>query len=232
MKQGCGGEISANKMNAIQAYHRQALTELDYALYSSGFKRRRSGTLYTRRIEEGVQTLDVFCQIPRGKSARVAYVTGIACIWLTAVNAIALEIVAGNLDLLPFGEQASIAANMGFLSPENQYMTWAVDNVSCYDDAIFSVTEFVVQHVVPFFEEYTTPQALVDGAQKEVRWPTPEAWPVISAAAHVVVRRHDEAASILRKSFDVNAGRRRRFQAALAYSDRLTSANELIETEG
>jgi len=209
--------------NEVKVLHLLMLADvMDRPLSRLSFHRHRRSTCYARKIERGMQRIDiVYTRSRKSDDASICHIQPIVLVELLAVNAIALEMVGSNESLLGTPKDVTLAIPLGFLGPERTFKSWRPLDDEDYRSQVAELAQYVEQYAVPFLNEYDDPKALVSGYANHddrlVMALQPLAMRAIAAA--VYCSQYDRARLFLETAFQ-SAGAARRYQCVFEYLDK------------
>lgn len=202
--------------------------KLDHFLKDEGFMRRKRSNVYTRRIPEGKQTIEVAYDVsPRYASEAAAHVLPKLGVLLARVNEIAVQMASDTRTL--GGAEATLFQPIDMVAPKSENPRWLPASRDDFLEVGDEIRSFLARWVVPFLNEYRSAEALVRGyEQNDWRLLLVQPWYIYVAAAYVVLNAPEKARDVVETKLGA-PGSRKRFAPVFAYFEREIMSEGLRE---
>jgi hypothetical protein len=146
----------------------QALGEImDETLTASGFRRARNSVIYSRRIGEAVQKIDVAIQHrPKDHPNAAAAIYPILDVRMDSVNALVTEMVCGDPAL---GGRTDITLRepIEWTSVKAARARWFLYQPDSVPGVIAEMKVFLLKWTLPILDQYTTPAQMCDAYDRD-----------------------------------------------------------------
>lgn len=189
----------------------------DAYLSGIGFKRIRNSFKQIRKFKDSTQTIAVIISYPRYSDDKsVAHIQARYHLVMPQIDAVLSEMDRERF----FSITSDIMENIGNLRARPEYWEMRPYGISEQEYAPIetSMSEILVNDVVPFLDDYYSPESLVEGhLKKDPRLPRGSDWLVHVAAAYVVLGEKNKAKEILETAFMDKLGLKKQFCRVLQY---------------
>ena len=190
--------------------------KLDHFLKDEGFMRRKRSNVYTRRIPEGKQTIEVAYDVsPRYASEAAAHVLPKLGVLLARVNEIAVQMASDTRTL--GGAEATLFQPIDMVAPKSENPRWLPASRDDFLEVGDEIRSFLARWVVPFLNE-----------QNDWRLLLVQPWYIYVAAAYVVLNAPEKARDVVETKLGA-PGSRKRFAPVFAYFEREIMSEGLRE---
>lgn len=190
-------------------------SELDFYFEEKGFKRRKNGLIYTRRIGTTVQKIEmVFFSNPSYHKKVLAHIYPYMQIYFPDVNNIA-KTLAGNLIPEEWISKFTIRQPLQIYSKSED---WCLrDTTNNYKDLKKEILTFFDEYMMPLLEELVCEDnylALYENKDKRIIWDNNQY--LYIASAYVNEYKYKEAYQVIEKRFG-KPGLRKQYKEAFSF---------------
>lgn len=189
-------------------------SELDFYFEEKGFKRRKNGLIYTRRIGTTVQKIEmVFFSNPSYHKNVLAHIYPYMQIYFPDVNNIA-KTLAGNLIPEEWISKFTIRQPLQIYSKSED---WCLRDTNNYKDLKKEILTFFEEYMMPLLEELVCEEnylALYENKDKRIIWDNNQH--LYIASAYVNEHKYKEAYQIIEKRFG-KSGLRKQYKEVFSF---------------
>lgn len=194
------------------------VSELDFYFENKGFKRRKNGFVYTRKINTTVQKIDmVFFSNPSYYQNVLAHIYPHMQILFPGVNDTA-KIFASHLIPEKWLNKFTIRQPVQIYSNSKDFCLKDVNNYMCLKEEILT---FFEEHTMPLLEELTCEKdylALYEKKDKRIIWDDNQS--LYIASAYVNNHKLKEANQVIEKRFG-KPGMRKQYKEAFEFLENI-----------
>jgi hypothetical protein len=196
---------------------------LDAWILQSGFVRRKHTLIYTRELTEALQRIEITVEVhPADRPDSAAAVYPWLDVSMDAVDKLVIEMVGGDLSLLPGLPGGTLREPIEFTSAKAMHARWFVFQADSVPGVVSEIQSFIQMWTLPFLDSYSTPRGICDAYERgDTRVINDLAQKLRVAAAMVLCGRSADAVGVMEKWF-AKPGPRKRYQRVFDY---LTTKN-------
>ena len=200
-----------------------ALSErLDDFLATEGFRRRKNSLKYSRSVLRAKQYIELAFQFrPTYEPDAVAHILPVLTVKIPEVNAIAIEMVAGDSWLLANAPELTIRQPIDMAAPKEHHTRWFFSDENSGRDAVCAIREFIACWGLPFLNDFTSPESITTALENDdSRLLKQQHWYIYAAAAYLAEGKRDAARDLLSAKFD-SPGLKEKFHRAFEIVERV-----------
>lgn len=191
---------------------------LDAWLLESAFARRKNALIYTRELAESIQKIEVAVEIhPKDRPDSAAAVYPWLEVSITAVDKLVLEMVGGDMSLLPGLPGGTLREPVEFTSAKAAHARWFIFKPDSVSGAVSEMKSFLQQWTLPFLDFYSTPAGICEAYDRgDARVINDLAQKLRVAAAMLLCGRAADAVGVMDRWFG-KPGPRKQYQRVFDY---------------
>ncbi len=202
----------------IKACVCQSLEELvDEPLSPTGFRRRRGSLIYSRKIGEAVQRIDVVIQHrPRDQPNSAAAIYPDLEVRMDSLNLLVAEMVGGDT-ALGGAPDITLRAPIEWTSVKPARARWFLYQPDSVPGVVTEMKAFLQKWTIPILDRYTTPAEICDAYDRgsdRILGGLPE-WLCV-VAAMLLCSRSADAMAVMERHFG-KLGPRRQYHRVFEY---------------
>jgi len=191
---------------------------VDEPLQAARFRRRKASLIYSRKVGESVQRIDVAIQHhPQDAPNAAAAISPDLEVRMDSVNALVMEMVAGDHELSG-GPDVTLWEPIAFTSGNKGLgARWLIYQPDSVPGVIAEMREFLRRWTIPFLDHYTTPSDICgayDRGDGRVLQGLPQ--PLRVVAAMLLCGRNADALRVMEQWFG-KLGPRRQYHRVFEY---------------
>ena len=191
---------------------------LDAWLLQFGFIRRKSALVYARELAESVQKIEIAVEIhPKDRPDSAAAVYPWLEVSMAAVDKLALEMIGGDVALLPGLPGGTLKEPIEFASAKAAGARWFIFQSDSVPGIVGEMKSFLQQWTIPFLNLYSTPAGICEAYDRgDARVINDLAQKLRVAAAMVLCGRTADAIGVMDRWFG-KPGPRKQYQRVFDY---------------
>lgn len=204
-------EIKADLLKALEHH-------ADDALNALGFKRRRGSLDYIRKVDDSIQKI-VFAvdYNPKYEAGADVHLHPNMHLSMPLVSDFTLRLADGNKMLLANAPDLIVNQPIDFVMPKEERSRFFATGLEEMKRQVAQLIELIKQWSIPFFDELTTVQRLVEFYEREdERMMKQRHWYLFIAGANLALGQEKAALEVLEKNYK-NSGLKSRYASAFAY---------------
>jgi hypothetical protein len=204
---------------------------LDSWLSQSGFARRKNTLVYSRTFSAAVQHIRLYIEIhPKDRPDSAAALYPWLDVSIDAVNKQVIEMIGGDLSLLPGLPDNTLKEPIEFTSAKAEHARWFIFQPDSVPGVVGEMKSFLQKWTLPFLDAYSTTQGICEAyVRGDARVLSDVAQKLRVAAAMKLCGRNDDAVGAMEKWFG-RPGPRKQYQRVFDYLEGNSSVGQIHRT--
>lgn len=185
------------------------------------FRRSRKSLVYTRRMADSVQKIDLITHYnPRYAPGVDIHINPFVKILMPSLGKIALQLVGGNRLMLANAPDIVTSQPMEIAAPKEYRVRWLASTEEECMNAVIEIEAFIDKWVIKFLDTYNSIQSVIMAYEtNDERWLRQNQLYIYVVAAYIFMNRLKDAKNAAEAKFGL-PGQRREYSALFNYLDR------------
>lgn len=192
------------------------VSALDRTLRDAGFARSGQSVVYTRNLNQAIQTIQLLVDyFPRYEPRAEAHIRPTIHVRIPSVSEQALRLVHGDRSLLSNAPDVILNQPLDLFAPKDKHERWFAFNAQTFSSTCESIRTFLQDWGITFLSTFSGPSDIVKKYEdRDSQIVSTPRWFIFVAAAYQLLDQEVEAAQVLERHLG-KPGLRKRFAKVL-----------------